>query len=65
MLGAWLIGLAFEVRLLAARRIAIGAAAAGFLLTARAVAVVADVPGELNRAGVLNRAARWPNGSSI
>jgi hypothetical protein len=55
MLGAWLIGLAFDVRRLTARRIAIGAAAAGFLLTARAVAVVADVPGELNRAGVLNR----------
>jgi hypothetical protein len=55
MLGAWLIGLAFEVRLLSARRIAIAASAAVFLLTARAVAVVADVPSELNRAGVLNR----------
>ena len=52
MLGAWLIGLAFEVRGLTARRIAIGATAAVFLLTAQAVSVVADVPGELNRAGV-------------
>ena len=45
MLGAWLIGLAFDVRLLAARRMAIGAAAAIFLATALAVSVVADVPG--------------------
>ena len=55
MLGAWLIGLAFYVRPIPVRRIAIGAAAAVFLLTALAISVVADVPGELNRAGVLNR----------
>jgi hypothetical protein len=56
MLGAWLIGLAFDVRPTVARRMAIAAAAVMFALTARAVSVVADVPGELNRAGVLNRA---------
>jgi hypothetical protein len=55
MLGAWLIGLALEVRLLMMRRVVLVAAAAIFLLTALAISVVADVPGELNRAGVLNR----------
>lgn len=56
MLGAWLIGLAFDARPTTMRRVAIAAAAVLFALTTRAVTVMADVPGELNRAGVLNRA---------
>ena len=55
MLGAWLIGLAFDVRATTFRRVALTAAAILLAVTARAVSVVADVPGELNRAGVLNR----------
>jgi hypothetical protein len=55
MLGAWLIGLALEARLPMMRRVVLVAAAAIFLLTALAISVVADAPGELNRAGVLNR----------
>ena len=38
------------------RRGALTVAAVVFVLTAKAVSVVGDVPGELNRAGVLNRA---------
>jgi hypothetical protein len=56
ILGAWLIGVAFDARATVIRRVALTAAAGVFVLTTRAVAVVADVPGELNRAGVLNRA---------
>ncbi len=55
MLAAWLIGLAFDVRATTFRRVVLTAAAVLFAVTARAVSVVADVPGELNRAGVLNR----------
>jgi hypothetical protein len=55
LLGAWLIGLAFDARPTMARRLAIAAATVLCAVTAAAVAVVADVPGELNRAGVLNR----------
>ena len=55
LLGAWLIGVAFDARVTVTRRIAISVAAIVFALTARAVSVIADVPGELNRAGVLNR----------
>jgi hypothetical protein len=55
MLGAWLIGVAFDARATVIRRVALGVAAILFVLTARAVSVVGDVPGELNRAGVLNR----------
>jgi hypothetical protein len=55
MLGAWLIGLAFAVPARTPRLIAVATAVAIFLLTAQAISVVADVPGELNRAGVLNR----------
>jgi hypothetical protein len=55
ILGAWLIGLAFDARATVIRRVAISVAAVVFALTARAVSVVADVPGELNRAGILNR----------
>jgi hypothetical protein len=55
MLGAWLIGLAFDTRPTTARRAALGAAAVLFAMTAAAVVVMADVPGELNRAGILNR----------
>jgi hypothetical protein len=56
ILGAWLIGAAFDARATMIRRVALTAAAGVFVLTTRAVSVVADVPGELNRAGVLNRA---------
>ena len=56
MLGAWLIGVAFDVRATTMRRAALTVAAVVFVLTAKAVSVVGDVPGELNRAGVLNRA---------
>ena len=56
LLGAWLIGLAFDTRPTTARRAALAAATVLFAVTAAAVLVVADVPGELNRAGVLNRA---------
>jgi hypothetical protein len=55
MLGAWLIGMAFDARATTFRRVALAAAAVIFVLTARAVSVVGDVPGELNRAGILNR----------
>jgi hypothetical protein len=55
ILGAWLIGVAFDVRATTKRRIALTVAAAIFVLTAKAVSVVADIPGELNRAGILNR----------
>jgi hypothetical protein len=55
ILGAWLIGVAFDVRATTKRRVALTVAAAMFVLTAKAVSVVADVPGELNRAGILNR----------
>jgi hypothetical protein len=55
ILGAWLIGVAFDVRATTKRRIALTVAAAMFVLTAKAVSVVADIPGELNRAGILNR----------
>jgi len=51
----WLIGVAFDVRATTTRRIALTVAAAMFVLTAKAVSVVADIPGELNRAGILNR----------
>jgi len=56
ILGAWLIGVAFDVRATTMRRVALTVAAVVFVLTAKAVSVVGDVPGELNRAGVLNRA---------
>jgi hypothetical protein len=56
ILGAWLIGAAFDVRATTLRRVTLTAAAVVFVLTAKAVTVVGDVPGELNRAGVLNRA---------
>jgi hypothetical protein len=56
ILGAWLLGVAFDVRATNLRRVALGVAAAVFVLTAGAVLVVGDVPGELNRAGILNRA---------
>ncbi len=55
MLGAWLIGLAFDARATTIRRVALSSAAVVFVLTAKAVSVVGDVPGELNRAGILNR----------
>ena len=55
LLGAWLIGLAFAAESRMPRRIAVTAAIAIFLLTTQAISVVADVPGELNRAGILNR----------
>src|SRR5262245_51459600 len=55
MLGAWLIGVAFDARATMIRRVALTAAAVVFVLTAKAVSLVGDVPGELNRAGVLNR----------
>jgi hypothetical protein len=55
ILGAWLIGSALDARATMVRRVALGVAAVVFALTARAVSVIADVPGELNRAGVLNR----------
>jgi hypothetical protein len=55
MLGAWMIGVAFDARATTIRRVALTVAAAIFVLTARAVSVVGDVPGELNRAGILNR----------
>jgi hypothetical protein len=55
MLGAWLLGVAFDARATTIRRVALTAAAVVFVLTARAVSVVGDVPGELNRAGILNR----------
>lgn len=56
ILGAWLIGAAFDARATMVRRVALTAAAVVFVLTAKAVSVIGDVPGELNRAGVLNRA---------
>lgn len=56
ILGAWLLGTAFDVRATNRRRAALVAAAAVAALTVRTVSVVADVPGELNRAGVLARA---------
>ena len=56
ILGAWLIGVAFDARATTIRRVALTVAAALFVLTAKAVSVVGDVPGELNRAGILNRA---------
>jgi len=56
ILGAWLIGVAFDVRATTMRRAALTVAAVVFVLTAKAVSVVGDVSGELNRAGVLNRA---------
>src|SRR5688572_16611928 len=56
ILGAWLIGAAFDVRATTLRRVALTAAAVVFVLTAKAVTVVGDLTGELNRAGVLNRA---------
>jgi hypothetical protein len=55
MLGAWLIGAAFDARATTIRRVALTVGAAIFVLTAGAVSVVGDVPGELNRAGILNR----------
>jgi hypothetical protein len=55
ILGAWLIGTAFDVRATTLRRVALSVAAVLFVLTARAVSVIGDVPGELNRAGVWNR----------
>jgi hypothetical protein len=55
ILGAWLLGVAFDARATTIRRVALTVAAAMFILTARAVSVVGDVPGELNRAGILNR----------
>jgi hypothetical protein len=55
LLGAWLIGVAFDARVTMTRRVALTAAAIVVALTARAVSVMADVSGELNRAGVLNR----------
>ncbi len=55
ILGAWLLGVAFDVRATTRRRVALTVGAAMFVLTAKAVSVVADVPGELNRAGILNR----------
>ena len=56
ILGAWLIGAAFDARATTVRRVALTVAAVVFVLTAKAVSVIGDVPGELNRAGVLNRA---------
>jgi len=55
LLGAWLIGAAFDARATVIRRVALVAAAAVFALTVKAVSVISDVPGELNRAGILNR----------
>jgi hypothetical protein len=55
ILGAWLIGAALDARATTIRGVALGVAAAVFVLTAKAVSVIADVPGELNRAGILNR----------
>jgi hypothetical protein len=55
LLGAWLIGLAFDTRATTARRAALTAATVLVAMTAAAVVVMADVPGELNRAGILNR----------
>jgi hypothetical protein len=55
MLGAWLIGAAFDARATTVRRLALVAAAVIVAVTARAVSVIGDVPGELNRAGILNR----------
>jgi hypothetical protein len=56
ILGAWLLGAAFGVGATVRRRVALGVAAALFVVTAAAVSVVGNVPGELNRAGILNRA---------
>jgi hypothetical protein len=56
ILGAWLIGTAFDARATTVRRVALTVAAVVFVMTANAVSVIGDVPGELNRAGVLNRA---------
>jgi hypothetical protein len=55
LLGCWLIGVAWRARGLAARGLALATATVVFLLAASAVVVMADVPGELNRAGVLAR----------
>jgi hypothetical protein len=55
LLGTWLIGAAFDARATVIRRVALVAAAAVFALTVKAVSVISDVPGELNRAGILNR----------
>jgi hypothetical protein len=55
LLGAWLIGAAFDARATIIRRVALVSAAVICALTSRAVSVVSDVPGELNRAGILNR----------
>ena len=56
ILGAWLIGAAFDARATTVRRVALTVAAVVFVLSAKAVSVIGDVPGELNRTGVLNRA---------
>lgn len=56
ILGAWLLGNAFDVRATTRRRVALSAAAVIFALTVQSISLVADVPGELNRAGVLARA---------
>jgi hypothetical protein len=50
MLGAWLIAVA-----LGSRAAIFVSAVLSVVITAKAVSVVGDVPGELNRAGVLNR----------
>jgi hypothetical protein len=55
ILGAWMIGVAFDARATTIRRVALIVGAAVFVLTAKAVSVVGDVPGELNRAGIVNR----------
>jgi hypothetical protein len=55
LLGSWLIGLAWRAQGQRARGVALAVATAVFVMSASAVLVMADVPGELNRAGVLGR----------
>jgi hypothetical protein len=55
LLGSWLIGLAWQPPTAAARRAAVTLSVLVLLAATTAVVVVARVPGELNRAGILNR----------
>jgi hypothetical protein len=55
LLGSWLIGLAWRTQGRTIRGVALAVATAVFVMSASAVLVIADVSGELNRAGVLGR----------
>ena len=55
LLGSWLIGLAWRTQGMTMRGVGLAVATAVFVISASAVLVIADVAGELNRAGVLGR----------